>query len=78
MFLTSTKKITGRDHRSVTGHRLLIKSLWFIIAATSKEVSEKITSVMLRTVPKHTKRSGNFCSMNLWQIMSLSNNKVDF
>lgn len=41
MFLMSTKKVTGRDYGWVTSHRFLIKSSWFIIAAT-KEVSEKM------------------------------------
>lgn len=35
-------KVTGRDHRSVTSHRLPIQSLWFVIAATPKAASEEL------------------------------------
>jgi len=54
------------------GHQLLIQSLWFIIAATPTEVSEKLRSIMPRPVPKNARRRDNLCSVILCQIKSLS------
>lgn len=72
-FLMSVNKIIGRDHRWVTSHRFPIQLLCCIFAATPKEASEKLRSVMLRPVPKNAKRNGNLCLMTLCQLKSLSN-----
>lgn len=66
------KESNWKGPQVLTSHRFPIQSLWFTIAATPKEASEKLRSAMLRPVSKNAK-SGDLCSMTLCQLKSLSN-----